>query len=136
MYRRLGVLVAIAIATAGCHVIDPSQNQMLTYTGDIAAATVNAGFEKDFNVSKTGEVSVTVTSISPSVTLGTFFGVSVGQIVSGQCQQNLQNNQFATVGTAAVDTQITSGSWCVIIYDPRGIFTVKETFTVKLSYPG
>ena len=137
MSRRWALALAFAVASAGCdNVIDPSQNKVETFTGVITPGSSNPGFQKDFHVSKQGEVSVTVTAINPSVPLGTFFGVIMGQVVSGQCAGNLANNQFATVGTAAVDTRITEGDWCVVIYDPRGIFTVQETFTVRLSYPG
>lgn len=135
MYRRFGIALAVALVAAGCsHVIDPSQNKVETFTGTLKASSGTGQQTPNINVSSTGEVVVTVTSLTPSVPLGTFFGVILGQVVSNQCA-TFQNNQFSTVGTAAIDNQITPGTWCIVIYDPRGIFTVDETFSVKVSHP-
>jgi hypothetical protein len=135
MYHRLGIALVLAALAAACGVTDPSKNQVQTFTGTLQPSTAATGQQTpNINVSKTGEIIITVTSLTPPVPLGTFFGVIFGQVVSNQCAV-FSNNQFATVGTTAIDTQVTSGTWCIIIYDPRGIFTVPEDFVIKVSHP-
>lgn len=134
MYRRLGIALAVAVIAA-CNLIDPSKNTVETFTGTLQPGTAGTGQQTpNFSISKTGEIVVTVTSLTPPVPLGTPFGVILGQVTSDKCL-SWQNNQFATVGTAAIQQQVTAGTWCIVIHDPRNIFTVPETFEVRVSHP-
>jgi len=135
MCRRFGVaLVLAAIASACGGVVDPSQNQTETFNGTIQPGSGNYGGPHFVNITKSGEITVTVTSLTPTVPSGTFFIVGFGQSASGQCSINIQANQFAIVGTAAVSGPISPGSYCVVIAD-EGFFTVAEDYTLKVSHP-
>jgi hypothetical protein len=133
MYRRLGAVCALAAIVTACGgVVDPSKNQTETFTGTIQPGSGN-GDVKPVNITKSGEITVTVTKLDPSVPSGTFFVVGIGQSVSGQCSP-LQVNQFAIVGSAAISGPISPASYCVFILD-EGLFTVAEDYTMVVSHP-
>jgi len=135
MCRRFGVALALAAIVSACGgVVDPSQNQTETFNGTIQPGSGNYGGPHFVNITKSGEITVTVTSLTPTVPSGTFFIVGFGQSASGQCSINIQANQFAIVGTAAVSGPISPGSYCVVIAD-EGFFTVAEDYTLKVSHP-
>ena len=135
MHRRLGVaFLAAAVVSACGGVVDPSKNQTETFTGTIQPGSGNFGGPHTVNITKSGEITVTVTSLTPTVPSGTFFIIGFGQSVSGQCSVNIQVNQFAVVGTAAISGPISPGSYCVVIAD-EGFFTVAEDYTMKVSHP-
>ena len=133
MYRRLGAVWALAAIVTACGgVVDPSKNQTETFTGTIQPGSGN-GEVKPVNIAKSGEITVTVTSLNPTVPSGTFFVVGIGQSVSGQCSP-LQVNQFAIVGSAAISGPVSPASYCVFILD-EGLFTVAEDYTMVVSHP-
>ncbi len=133
MYRRFGVALALAALVSACGgVVDPSNNQTETFTGTIQPGSGN-GDVKQVNITKSGEITVTVTSLTPTVPSGTFFVVGIGQSFSGQCSP-IQANQFAVVGSAAISGPVTPASYCVFILD-EGFFTVAEDYVMKVSHP-
>jgi hypothetical protein len=135
MHRRFGAALALAAAVSACGgVVDPSKNQTETFTGTIQPGQGNYGGPHTVNITKSGEITVTVTSLTPSVPGGTFFIIGFGQSVSGQCSLTIQVNQFAIVGSAAISGPISPGSYCVVIAD-EGLFTVAEDYTLKVSHP-
>jgi hypothetical protein len=135
MYRRFGVALALAAIASACGgVVDPSKNQTETFTGTIQPGSGNFGGPHPVNITKSGEITVTVTSLTPTVPSGTFFAVGFGQSISGQCSVNIQVNQFAVVGSAAISGPISPGTYCVAIFD-EGFFTVAEDYTIKVSHP-
>ena len=137
MHRRLGIAVfvaVVAVIAASCGgVVDPSKNQIETFTGTAMTASANIGIHF-VNIAKSGELSITVTSLTPSVPASTYFAVGIGQAVNGQCASALQVNQFATVGIAAINGPITPGTYCAFIFD-EGLFTVDEAYEMKVSHP-
>lgn len=131
------VVLAAAVLAAGCGgIVDPSQNQIETFTGTIAPG--GQGQPHGFSASKTGEISVKVTQLTPSSS-NTFVGVIwTGRASNGSCAGQLgavfgQNN-FAQVNLPAISTQILTGSYCLLLYDV-GSFTTTETYTVTVSHP-
>jgi len=139
MYSRfLGAFVAAAaLAASACGgIVDPSQNQVETFSGTIAPG--GQGQPAGFSASKTGEISVKVTQLTPSSS-NTFVGVLwTGRNSSGTCAGSLgavfgQNN-FGQVGLPAISTQILSGGYCLVLYDV-GSFTTTESYTVTVSHP-
>jgi hypothetical protein len=134
MHRRLGIAVLVAVIAAACGgVVDPSKNQIETFNGTAMTASANIGIHF-FNIAKSGEVSITVTSLTPVVPTGTYFAVGIGQAVNGQCASAIQVNQFSTVGLAAISGPITPGTYCAFIFD-EGLFTVDEAYELKVSHP-
>lgn len=139
MHSRIliGLLAAAAVAASSCGgIVDPSQNQVETFNGTIPVG--GQGLPHGFSASKTGEISVKVTQLTPSSS-NTFVGVLwTGRNSNGDCAGSLggifgQNN-FAQVGLPAISTQILSGGYCLVLYDV-GSFATTETYTVTVSHP-
>jgi hypothetical protein len=131
-------LVLVSVVVAGCGgIVDPSQNQVETFSGTIPVGG-QSPTPHGFSSSKTGEISVKVTALTPSSS-NTFVGVLwTGRDGNGACAGQLgavfgQNN-FAQVGLPAISTQILSGGYCLVLYDV-GSFTTTETYTVTVSHP-
>ncbi len=127
--RFAGALLA-ACALAACGgVTSPSKNKIENFGGVVPVA--GAGPVHQFTASSSGEFTITIDSLNPSV--AAYFYVLFGQVVGGQCGL-LQANQFATVGVAAAAGPIDKGTYCVQIQD-EGFFTVDETYNIKVSHP-
>ncbi len=139
MHFRLSaaLLVGAAVTLAGCGgIVDPSQNQVETFSGSIPVG--GQGTPVGFSASKTGEIQVKITQLTPS-TSNTFVGVLwTGRNSNGTCEGSLgavfgQNN-FAQAGLPAISTQILAGGYCLVLYDV-GTFTTTENYTVTVSHP-
>jgi hypothetical protein len=140
MHSRFVAALAVAAAlAAGCGgIVDPSQNQVETFSGTIPVGGQSQPGPHGFTASKTGEIQVKVTALTPS-TSNTFVGVLwTGRNSSGTCAGSLgavfgQTN-FAQVGLPAISTQILTGGYCIVLYDV-GTFTTTESYTVTVSHP-
>ena len=131
------LLVAAALGATACGGIEtPSQNKVETFPGTIPVR--GQGPAHGFSASRTGEIEVKITTLTPS-TSNTFVGVLwTGRNSNGTCENSLgqvfgQNN-FAQVGLPAISTQILSGGYCLVLYDV-GSFTTTESYTVTVSHP-
>src|SRR5690348_16965110 len=126
--RFAGALLAACVLAACGGVTSPSNNKTDTFTGVIPAGSQGAGAVSplhQFTVSSSGEFTITVTSLTPSV--AAYFTVVYGQLIGGQCSI-LQANSFAQVGVAAATGPIEKGTYCVQLQD-GGFFTNDETYS-------
>ena len=142
MHRRLaiGILVAAVAAACGGGVVSPSQNKTDTFNGTlqpVSSGNANIGLHQ-VNITKTGELSVIVTSLTPSVPGDTYFAVGIGQLFGALTVSNcnpIQINQFAVPVNPAINSlPITPGTYCIFIYD-EGLFTVAEDYALTVSHP-
>ena len=132
MFRGL-IPVFLLVALAACGgVTDPSQNQNQNFNGTIQPGGVSETFQ--FNASKSGEITITVTNMNPTLPSGTFFSVVWGRVVSGQCG-TVGVNSLAIVGATAVSSAITPGSYCVAVADTYSAFKSAEQVTLTVSHP-
>jgi hypothetical protein len=135
--RFPAAILLAAVLAAGCGgIVDPSQNKVETFSGTIAPG--GQGRVEGFSASKTGEIAVKVTAITPSSS-NTFVGVIwTGRASDGSCAgalgQVFGQNNFAQVNVPAISTQILSGSYCILLYDV-GSFTTTVTYTFTVSHP-
>jgi hypothetical protein len=132
MFRGLIPVFLLAALTACGGVTDPSQNQNQTFNGTIQPGGQSDTFQ--FNASKSGEITITVSSMNPTVPSGTFFSVLWGQVVSGGCAP-ISVNSLAVVGSTAVSSAITPGTYCVAVGDTYNSFKTAEQFTLTVSHP-
>jgi hypothetical protein len=141
MCRRLGSAVLVAAIAAACGgVVDPSKNQVEPISGTLNLASssgANVGIHQ-INITKSGELTISIGTLTPNVPGGTYFAVGIGQLTGALAINNcspLQVNQFAVAGTAAIGpVPITPGTYCVFLYD-EGLFTVPETYSGNVSHP-
>jgi hypothetical protein len=127
------MLAVAAFAATSCGgVVDPSNNVTENFSGTLEPApSVNSVKVFPFSTSKSGEFSVKITALAPvpNVVLGVIYGQNQG----GACAP-FQNNPAVLNQTAAAGA-ITPGDWCVAIYDPGGVLTANETFTLSVAHP-
>jgi hypothetical protein len=126
-FLRFVAVALVALAAFACGgVSNPSTNQTETFMAIVQPG--GSPGTHPFSASKSGEISVTVTSINP-----TFNGfLTVAWLGSG-CNGVVQANQFAVVGTAAISGPIQKGSYCIGVFDSG--FSVPEQYTVSISHP-
>jgi hypothetical protein len=131
---RARFIPAFVLAVAGCLTIScggvtsPSQNQQEPFSG-----TLEVGGIRRFpvTVNNTGEFSVKITALSPTVTA--FVGTVWAQ--GGNCEIALQQNSFSTLNSPAlVGAILQKGQYCVAIFDV-GALTVAQNFTLVVSHP-
>ena len=125
-------LLALASAfTFGCGgITDPSQNTVEPFSGTVQPGSARAHWFS----SNSGEIQVKVGTLTPASQ--PVIGV---QWVQGANDRScngglLQVNQFATANTTAISGQITSGPYCIIMYDSVG-FTQPENYSITISHP-
>ena len=130
------LLIASALSAAACGgIVDPSTNQNESFTGQIA---VGGRAVHGFSASKTGEISVKITALSPSSS-NTFVGIVwTGRASDGTCNGQLgalfgQNN-LAQLNVPAISAQILQGGYCLTLFDV-GSFTTTTSYTVLVSHP-
>jgi hypothetical protein len=137
LLRFPAAILLAAVLAAGCGgIVDPSQNLVEPFSGTIAPG--GQGTAHGFSASKTGEISVKVTQITPSSS-NTFVGVLwTGRDGNGTCAGSsrsiFQQNNFAQVGLPAISNQILAGSYCLTLYDV-GSFATTVSYTVTVSHP-
>ena len=125
-------MIAVAgFVALGCRgAVDPTKNQIETFTGTIQPGEIGT---HNFSVSRSGEYSVMLVSLSPPASV--FVAVWVGQVVSAQCVPFFgQRNDLAVAGRVVLGASILPGSYCVAIGD-LGNFTVAETYTLQVAHP-
>jgi hypothetical protein len=125
----LAVAGALSISCGG--IIDPSQNQMQSFSGTVAVG--GNGPVHSFSAAKTGEISVKITALAPSS--GSLLGILWAQSpTAGACNGQILQNTLAQLNVPAISNQIISGSYCIQLYD-AGYLTATTTYTVSVSHP-
>jgi hypothetical protein len=131
---RPRIIPALVLAAAGYLSIScggttsPSENKQEPFSGTLA---VGGLVRFPVSVNNTGEFSVKITALSPTVTA--FVGTVWAQ--GGNCDIALQQNQVSTLNSPAlVGAILQKGQYCVAVYDSGGI-TVAQNFTIVVSHP-
>lgn|SRR5262249_4389344 len=129
------LVVSVLFASACGGIVDPSSNQVETFTGQIA---VGGRAVHGFSASRTGEISVKITALSPASS-STFVGIVwTGRAADGTCNGQLgalygQNN-LSQLNVPAISAQILQGGYCITLFDV-GTFTTTTSYTVTVSHP-
>src|SRR5262245_21755355 len=98
-FRRVAAaaLCAAALTPVACGVNEPSGNTTETFNGVLQPGGANAF---GFSVGKTGEVTVTITAMSPTTNVA--LGVLIGQFAGSSCQSLGYVNNFSLLNRTAV----------------------------------
>jgi hypothetical protein len=125
----LALAGALSISCGG--IVDPSQNQIESFSGTVQPASGRAHW---FTTSQTGEIAIKVLTITPASS--PVLGVQWVQGASDKTCNGavLQINQFATANSTAISGQIISGDYCVIMYDSVGL-TQPTNYSITVSHP-
>lgn len=130
---RLLAAVACAGVLAACGGVDsPSQQAAIDFNG-----VLDPGGEQftTFSVSKTGEMQLTLQSLTPRPVLG-FLSMAVGQPSGTACTPIL--NYIITqvaIGQQYPIPQITKGTYCLTIADANLALTQPASFSIRLLHP-
>lgn len=130
--RLLGA-AAMAASLAACSgVASPSSQTPDDFSGTLDPL---GQASKNFSVSKTGEMQLTLQSLTPRPVVG-FIAVAIGQPVGAVCQPfgGYYVSQ-AAVGQQYAFPQIQKGTYCMLIADANAILTTQVTFSMRLLHP-
>jgi hypothetical protein len=130
---RLAGALALTGSLAACGgVTSPS-----SYPADTFSGTINPGGEADrgFSVGSTGEMSMTLTALSPTPQVG-FMWIGVGQYVGASCSPvpGYYTTQ-APIGQQLSFSTIPQGAYCMFISDGNTALKQTTTFTLTARHP-
>ena len=134
--RHLACLAAmscLAFTLAACgSVTSPSQLTPLDFSGTLAPL---GQANQQFSVSKTGEMQLTLQSLTPRPVVG-FVAVAIGLPAGTDCQP-LGGYYLAqaAVGQQYAFPQIQKGTYCLAIADANAALTATASFTLHLLHP-
>jgi len=129
--RILAVCALASLLTSCSSVIDPSKNQTTPISGQVA---VGGALITPVSWSKQGEVQVTITSVTPTPTLGPLALYLGQEDNAGNCFQLAGYLSQAIVNRTVQFGVLQKGSYCVGVYDP-GALTVAVNVAGNISHP-
>lgn len=130
MRFRLAIPLLLAgILSVACQLSTPSNNKIDEISGTIP---VNGSEFKEFDITKNGELLVTITSLTPTPSAS--LGLAVGTPNTGSC---VQLGGYLSPLVANREVQFgyfNKGRYCVLLYD-TGILTVPTEYRGRISHP-
>lgn len=133
--RASSALCLVAAAFLGCGGINsPSNNQTPTFTGTVGPETGSTAppITHFFDVSRNGEMSARVTSITPNN--ATLIGLAFGEQFSGACRVFTVNNLSGLNRDVMVWPVNQRGSFCLQVFNGGGVNST-QSYTVQVSHP-
>ena len=130
---RVLAVISFALSLAACGGVDsPSSATAEDFSGTLAPlGTAN----RTFSVSKTGEMQVTLQSLTPRPVVG-FVGIAIGTPVGTDCAPALNYIiSQAAIGQQYSMGQVQKGTYCILVADSNAILTTSSTFTVHFLHP-
>jgi hypothetical protein len=122
----LALAGAVSISCGG--IVDPSQNQVQTFSGTVAPG----GNSVNKFSSQNGEIQVKMLTITPAAVQA--LGMQWVGSGDGSCNGQLWQSTIAASNTTGISAQIQSGSYCLIVYDYIGQ-TVTANYSLTISHP-
>ena len=129
---RLGICGLVLSLGACGSVTSPSQLTALDFSGTLDPL---GQASQTFSVSKTGEMQVTLQSLSPRPVVG-FIAIAIG-VPSGSLCSPLAGYYLSqtAIGQQYAFSQITKGSYCLVVADANAALTASASFSVHLLHP-
>jgi hypothetical protein len=126
----LAALISASVLAASCGgITDPSKNTVESFSGTLA---VGGGVEHRFTSSKTGELAVKITALSP--TSDAVIGLSWTQATNDGTCAGLLQSQFARLNVPAIAGAVSSQRYCIVVQDV-GTIAVPQSYTLSVSHP-
>jgi hypothetical protein len=131
------LMLAVSMTMAGCGDDDPPTTPTptptttsVTFASNLA---VGGSSTRSFDVTRAGNVSVTLTAVGNSTTLKVGLGLGIPLADGSGCV--LSRSVEAVAGnTAQLELAVDTGKYCLQIYDP-GTLTGVVAFSINLVYP-
>jgi hypothetical protein len=130
VFALLVVIGCVASACGG--LVDPSKNQLETINGTLQPGTFDT---YPYTISKSGEYTITLVSLTPALPLGGSVGVAFGLSASGGGCQQISTNPAAVAGRQVLGTSITPGNYCIVIADTNGFVRTPTAYVMQFSHP-
>ena len=132
-FRSLLLVVLAAAALAGCAsntATTPAPPPVLT-TDTFTSTLTPSGNNYSTFVAKTGQVTVTLTSLSPDSTLKLTMTIGVYSAYYG-CATPVTGSDTAGVGTQLIGLATATTSLCISLSDPNGVIPTAagESYTI------
>lgn len=130
---RLLAAVAVVVSLAACSsVATPSSETTETFSGTLDPL---GQASQPFSVSKTGELQMTLQSLTPRPVVG-FVALAVGVPAGGNCAPlgGYVVSQ-AAIGQQYAFAQISKGSYCAMVVDANGVLTAQTAYTLRVLHP-
>lgn len=130
---RLLAAVAVAASLAACGGVNSPSTQA---TEDLSGTLDPQGQSfKTFSVSKTGEMQMTLQSLTPRPVVG-FVSLAIGTPSGSVCSPLFGYIvSQAAVGTPYSFPTIVKGTYCVVIADSSAILSGQVSWTMRVSHP-
>lgn len=130
---RLLAAAAVAVSLSACGGVNSPSTQS---TEDFSGTLDPQGQSfKTFSVAKTGEMQLTLQTLTPRPVLG-FLSVGVGTPAGSVCSPLLGYIvSQAAVGTPYSFPTIVKGTYCVVIADGNAILPGQVSWTMRVSHP-
>ena len=151
---RIGIaafigVVALTAVSCGSSITNPSSNTNTVLTGVIQPAVNGVGqspLAGTFPVTSNGFTTITFNSITPTFSLFTTVGITLTTAdATGVCQTIINQTSFSTNGVTTTvgslplvvlnNLTLVQGSYCILVSDVQGKFTVPESFTMTVNHP-
>jgi hypothetical protein len=136
--RCVGIAFALVIAAAsgGCNLLNdsssPSTPSPATSTETFGGTVgVQGSSRSTFNVAQQGTVTVTLSSLSPSVAMGLGIGTPNGTTA---CAMTSSTTSALAGSTPQLTVTEPPGSYCVSVYDVGNV-TGTVTYSVMVAHP-
>jgi hypothetical protein len=130
------VVLASSLTLAACDKDTPTTPADTPTTTTVTFASnlaLQGASTRSFAVTRSGTVSLTLTSVGGSTTLRVGLGVGIPLGDGSGCV--LSRSVEAVAGaTAQLELSVDAGNYCVQIYDP-GTLTAVVPFSITLVYP-
>lgn len=133
-FRSVLALSLTAALCVGCSGISsPSNNQNDSFSGTVAPETgsTTAPITHTFSVSKTGEMSARITSITPNN--ASLIGLALGNLVNGSCSVYSINN-LTGLNRDVFISSVVKGNYCIQVFNGGGI-AAAQSYQLTVNHP-
>ncbi len=127
--HRVFIASILALCTASCGISTPSANTIREISGTIP---VGGNAVHSFSATKTGEVEVTITSLTP--TPSNPIQLTLGQQSGANCTLLPGYVAPVVVNRVVQFGSLTKADYCLIVYD-TAVLTAPTSYTGRISHP-
>jgi hypothetical protein len=135
MSRLRFLVVVLALGAAACGsdtTTTPTTTTPVTVTDTFAGTlTPNGGASYSFTTAQSGNVTATLSSLTPDSTL--VVGLALGTWNGNSCQVIIRKDQ-ATQSSYVIGAASAAGSLCVTIYDVGNVVD-PATYQIQVNHP-